>query len=104
MTRGKPVRSSTYATRLLVVPRSMPMMRDNLVSLPQRLTEVIDDGAQIRSRGQRLLERHQDRSPLPRIGRSIPRGGQGAGQASFLVAVAAEEPLALRDEPHARVV
>src|SRR5438445_41917 len=56
MTRGTPA-ASTWATRLLVVPRSMPTMRDmRLCVLSQGLAQVIDDGAQVGPRGQTLLE------------------------------------------------
>src|SRR6266850_4541202 len=72
ITRGNLVASSTYATRLLVVPRSMPMMRDTLVLslgglvLAQRLGQVLDHGAEVRPRGQRLLERGEHRGALRR--------------------------------------
>src|SRR5947209_2787733 len=61
MTTGRPVRSSTYATRLFVVPRSMPTMRAMLLlgSLAQRGRQVVDHGAQIGARGQCFLERVQ---------------------------------------------
>ena len=49
MTRGRPVLSSTYATRLLVVPRSIPTMRDMpLLGFSERFVDVVDDRAQIR--------------------------------------------------------
>src|SRR2546422_10239606 len=56
MTRGIPA-ASTWATRLLVVPRSMPTMRDmRLYVLSQGLAQVVDHGAQVGPRGQALLE------------------------------------------------
>src|SRR5438046_9375073 len=94
MTRGSPVASSTKATRLLVVPRSMPMMRDNLVSLTQRLPEVIDHGAQVGAGGQRLLERGQEGRP-PVRGRPIPHRRQRADQPRFFLGMAREQALAL---------
>src|SRR6266850_316549 len=78
MTRGNPVASSTYATRLLVVPRSMPMMRDTLV-LPLRLGQVVDHGAEVRPRGERLLERGEHRGALRRHG-GIPTRAERAGE------------------------
>src|SRR5437773_11470303 len=71
ITRGSPVVSSTYATRLFVVPRSMPMMRDMRLS-GECLGEIVDDGAEVRARGERLLECGQELRLVR--GRGVPRG------------------------------
>src|SRR6266508_2808371 len=48
---------STYATKLLVVPRSMPTMRDMaLFALSERVVQVVDHGREVGSLGQRHLE------------------------------------------------
>src|SRR5687767_2586172 len=90
MMRGSPVPSSTYATRLFVVPRSMPMMRDTLVPLPQRLRQVVDHGPQIRARGERGLHPRQHGGAVGRR-RRIPRLAQRAAHALLLVALARDE-------------
>src|SRR5262245_34626900 len=91
---GNAVASSTYATRLFVVPRARPMMRGNLISLTQRLTEVVDHGAQVRAGGQRLLEIGQDGRPASRA-RRVPRGGQRADQSGLFLGLARDQVLAL---------
>src|SRR5262245_15939092 len=95
MTRGRPVFSSTYATRLLVVPRSMPTMRD--IPLPgasERFVDVVDDGPEVRPRRERLLERRQRGGPLGGSGR-VPGLGQRAAQPRLFVLVARVQPLTL---------
>src|SRR5204863_4129815 len=78
ITRGSPVFSSTYATRLFVVPRSMPMMRDmSLLTLPEGDGQVVDDRAQVRAAPQRLLQRLQ----LPA---AVVAGGRVPGRAQRL--------------------
>src|SRR2546427_9941427 len=72
----------------------MPMMRDNLGSLTQRLPEVIDHGAQVGAGGQRLLERGQEGRP-PVRGRPVPRRRQRADQPRFFLGMAREQALAL---------
>src|SRR5687767_595680 len=74
MTLGIP--PSTYATRLLVVPRSMPTMRDMcILVLSERLAQVIDDGPEIRPRGERLLEpREQRRAVCALVHSGVPLG------------------------------
>src|SRR4030095_7506629 len=60
MTLGIP--PSTYATRLLVVPRSMPTMRDmRVLVLPERLAQVIDDGPEICPRREGVREPREQR-------------------------------------------
>src|SRR4026209_1910995 len=55
ITRGMP--PSRWAPRRLVVPRSMPTMRDiALFALSQRLGQVVDHGAQVRPSRETLLE------------------------------------------------
>src|SRR5215813_8928612 len=73
MTRGIPA-ASTWATRLLVVPRSMPTMRDmRLCVLSQGLAQVVDDRPQVGARGQVLLEALHERPPVhPAVHRGIP--------------------------------
>src|SRR6266516_1498612 len=71
MTRGIPA-ASTWATRLLVVPRSMPTMRDmRLCVLSQGLAQVLDDGAQVGPGGQALLESIDER---PTVRSAVHRG------------------------------
>src|SRR4030095_9607026 len=103
MTRGTP--PSTWATRLLVVPRSMPTMRDMALQiLPEGFAQVIDDGAQVGPRGQARLE------PLeqgPAIGAraqgGVPIGGS-AHDGLLLLALPLLQALPLRPEPGARLL
>src|SRR3972149_8190368 len=79
ITRGRPAVPSTNATRLLVVPRSMPTMRDMaFLALSQRLGEVVDDRREVRARRERLLARREHARPLAGVG-GVPRGGERAG-------------------------
>src|SRR3989338_1451435 len=79
ITRGRPAVPSTNATRLLVVPRSIPTMRDMaFLALSQRLGEVVDHRPQIRARRERLLARREHARPLAGVG-GVPRGGERAG-------------------------
>src|SRR5678815_2616725 len=72
MTFGTP--PSTYATRLLVVPRSMPTMRDmRLRVLSEGLAEVVDHRSEIRPSGQPVLE-PCDEGRLLGFGGAIPVG------------------------------
>src|SRR5438445_13614314 len=75
MTRGIPA-ASTWATRLLVVPRSMPTMRDMRAGVPSRgLAQVLDGGAQVSPRGQALLESIDERPTVrSAVHRGIPLG------------------------------
>src|SRR6266851_3221733 len=68
------IRPSVYATRLLVVPRSMPTMRDmRVLILSERVAQVVDHRAEIRPRGQSLLEPRQERFGVASgIGHPIP--------------------------------
>src|SRR5437899_4048044 len=75
----------------------MPMMRDNLISFTQRLTKVVDHGAQVRPRGQRRLALRQDRWPRFRR-RSVPRGRERTGEPRLLLVMAGEQPPALLGE------
>src|SRR3990167_791866 len=98
-TRGSPVFSSTNATRLLVVPRSMPTMRDMaFLALPQRLGEVVDDRSQIRARREGLPAGFEGAWPLGRVA-AVPRGSQGSDEPRLFVPEAAAQPLALGCEP-----
>src|SRR4029450_13400693 len=104
MTRGTPA-PSTYATRLLVVPRSMPTMRDmpSLV-LANRLGEIIDHRTQIGTRGQSLLESLEQRLPLlARVAGGIPFGSPGDQRVLFGL-VALLESLPLGTQPFRRLV
>src|SRR5688572_26724946 len=97
MIRGKPVVSSTYATRLFVVPRSMPMMRDTLVLLSQRLRQVVDDRPQIGARRERGLDPREHGGTLAGGGR-IPRLAELGAHALFLDPPSRGEPLPLLGE------
>src|SRR5262245_51385064 len=77
ITTGRPVRSSTKATRLLVVPRSIPTIRDMRLLFTQGGGQVVDHGPEIRSRGQRVREPVQRRRPVGRR-RRVPRLAQRA--------------------------
>src|SRR5438876_9739390 len=104
ITRGSPVFSSTYATRLFVVPRSMPMMRDMFVlGAAERRSQIIDDRAQIGTGRERRFERGESLRPVGRRGR-VPRGAELADDARFFSHAARNEPLALRHERGARGV
>src|SRR6185295_12346045 len=94
MTLGIP--PSTYATRLLVVPRSMPTMRDmRVLVLPERLAQVIDDGPEIRSRGEGVLEpREQRRAVGAPVDRGVPLGAPRHDR-RLRRRAAVEEPLPL---------
>src|SRR3972149_5004628 len=88
ITRGRPAVPATNATRLLVVPRSMPTMRDMaFLALSQRLGEVVDDRREVRARRERLLARREHARPLAGVG-GVPRGGERAGAPRLLAPVA----------------
>src|SRR5688572_24986237 len=97
MIRGSPVASSTYATRLFVVPRSMPMMRDTLVLLAQRLRQVVDDRREIGARRQRGLDAREHGRTLG-AGGPIPRPAELGAHALFLGAPSLREALPLLGE------
>src|SRR3990167_2952379 len=79
ITRGSPVFSSTYATRLLVVPRSMPTIRDmSVLTLSERGPQVVDHRAEIRPGRQRVLECGDEAGPLGRD-RRVPRLAERPG-------------------------
>src|SRR3990172_386514 len=111
--RARPSRSritlgtppSTYATRLLVVPRSMPTMRDMpLLSLPERVAQVIDHGAQVRPGGEPLLEPLEQRRAVSRPDHdSVPLSRPGR-DGLLLSCLTGPEPLALLAEPLPRDV
>src|SRR3972149_5990853 len=62
MTLGRP--PSMYATRLLVVPRSMPTMRDmGPAVLSQRVAEIVDDRGQIGAAGPDFLHAVEQLTP-----------------------------------------
>src|SRR3972149_12324470 len=95
-TRGRPVFQSTTATRLLVVPGSMPTMRDMaFLALSQRLGEVLDDRPEIRARRERPLARVEEARPLAGVAR-VPRGAERAGEPKLLLPVAGGQPGAPR--------
>src|SRR5438034_10796752 len=104
MTRGTPA-PSTYATRLFVVPRSMPTMRDmTSLVLSDRLGEIIDHRAQIGARGQPLLEPLEERLPLlARVDGGVPIRPRGDQRVLFGL-VALLESLPLRPQPFRRLV
>src|SRR5207249_680983 len=65
ITRGSPVVSSTYPTRLFVVPRSMPTIRDiAFLALAEGIVQVVDDRAEIGSDRERFLYRRERALPL----------------------------------------
>src|SRR5262245_59330853 len=102
MTRGSPVCSSTYATRLFVVPRSIPMILSMVgLALPclvlERLAQIVDHGPEIGAGRQALLELRQCPRPLRR-GRVIPRPRERTGEPGLLVVEARRESLALGRE------
>src|SRR5712692_9963501 len=98
ITRGSPVRSSTYATRLLVVPRSIPTMGGmGPLLLVQCFAEVRDHRAQIGARGERRLERLEHRRPLRGVG-GVPRLAQLTGQTRLFLSVTLSQPVALLPE------
>src|SRR5262245_56885904 len=97
--RGSPVASSTYATRLLVGPRSMPMIRGmRALFLSQDLIQILDDRSEIGSRGQRLLAGGEDARPIVHAG-AIPRFGQRPAQTGLFLAVSSIERGALLAQP-----
>src|SRR5262249_29703675 len=110
ITRGSPVFSSTYATRLFVVPRSIPMMRDmsfsraGRVRVAERVAEVVDDRAEICAGGERLLERSEHLRPIACARSGVPSRAQVAGDARVFRLAARDQPLALRRQRGARVV
>src|SRR5437016_13403552 len=72
ITRGSPVVSSTYPTRLFVVPRSMPTIRDiAFLVLSEGIGQVVDHRAEVRADRQRFLHRREPALP-PRGRRSAP--------------------------------
>src|SRR5262245_28159903 len=100
-TRGMP--PSTYATRLLVVPRSMPTMRGTrLPLLSERLAQVVDHRRQIRARGERFLEPPEQ----PRAIATFLDGGVPLRAPRFDLPVrllaTRQQPLALLAQPRAR--
>src|SRR6266850_6988665 len=103
MTRGTPP-PSTYPMRLLVVPRSMPTMRDMApFILSERLGEVVDNGAQIRAGRQTLLEARQKRLAVGAgVHCRVPLGLPG-DQRRLLRLPAIFEPLPLSTQPAGRL-
>src|SRR5262245_55728585 len=101
MTRGMP--RSTQATRLLVVPRSMPTMRGmRRQLLSEGIGEVLDDGPEIRPRGQALLE-------PPEQGGAVAAGVDGRVPVApprddrrLLARATVDQPLPLLGEPGPR--
>src|SRR6266436_9235917 len=104
MTRGTPA-PSTYATRLLVVPRSMPTMRDmTSLVLSDRLGEIVDHRAKVGPGGQPLLESLEQRFPVPpRVQGSIPFAADGDQRILFGL-VTLLEALPLGPQPFRRLV
>src|SRR5262245_30790120 len=102
ITSGSP--PSTYATRLFVVPRSMPTMRDmRLLVLSERLAEVLDDRAQVRTGRERMLEPLQQRTPIAApVHRGVPRG-RAAHDVRGQLLLTREQPVALGPEPGRRL-
>src|SRR5256885_1529079 len=85
----------------------MPMMRDTLVlplgdiALAQGLGQVVDHGAEIGPRGERLLEDGEDRRALRRR-RSVPARGERTAEPGVLVPQPCPQPVALPRERRAR--
>src|SRR4030095_15582239 len=102
ITRGTPC-WSTYATRLLVVPRSMPTMRDMLcLILSERVPQIVDDRAKIGARGQPLLEpREEGPAVSTRVHGPIPLAGPSHQRVLFRL-LAAGQALPLGPQPFAR--
>src|SRR3989454_6930314 len=97
ITRGRPVSSSTYATRLLVVPRSMPMMRDMLSRaffLAQRLPQILDDGLEISPGGESLFEELPELR-TPRVVGGVPGRAERSGQLRVCLPQPLPQPLPL---------
>src|SRR5574341_202966 len=81
ITFGSPVSSSRYATRLLVVPRSMPTIRDmSVLTLSECRVEVVDHRAQVRPGRQRFLEGTDEAPPIGG-GRGVPCLAELPGEA-----------------------
>src|SRR5207245_5563579 len=97
ITRGSPVVSSTYPTRLFVVPRSMPTIRDiAFLVLSEGIGQVVDHRAEVRADRQRFLHRRE--AALPRRGRrSVPVLAERPDEPGLLVPQPRREPVALGD-------
>src|SRR5262249_11720493 len=102
ITRGMP--PSTWATRLLVVPRSMPTMRDMvLLALSQRVTQVVDHGAQVGPGGEPLLEPLEEGLAVAApVHEPVPLG-KARDHRLRLRCVARLQPAALLAQPRGRV-
>src|SRR5690349_5121759 len=100
MTRGSPVVSSTYATRLFVVPRSIPMM-DGIRLLAERFGQILDHRTQVGAGGERGLERGEH---LRAIGgrRAVPATAQRPREPPVFVLQACAQGRPLVDERGAR--
>src|SRR5947208_1037980 len=98
ITRGSPVFSSTYATRLLVVPRSMPTMRDiAFQAFPEGVVQVVDHRAEVRARRQRFLHGGEHALPLRRRG-GIPPLGERPHEPGVLLLQPDHQTIARGDE------
>src|SRR3970282_2146199 len=95
MTLGKP--PSMYATRLLVVPRSMPTMRDmGMGFLSEGFAQIVDDRGQIGAHGQDFLHAVEQLTPeVVSIARRAPPPVDGGPPPPAHV----EQPLLLRPPP-----
>src|SRR3990167_8345139 len=93
---------STQATRLLVVPRSMPTMRNMaVVTLSERVAQVVDHGLQICPRRQRLLELLERRPAVAaRVDEPVPLR-KAPEQRGLPGRLPLEEPPPLFGEPYA---
>src|SRR5687768_6007776 len=72
----------------------MPMMRDTLVPLSQRLRQVVDHRPQIGARGERGLHPRKHGGAVG-LWRRIPRLAQRAANELLLVALARDETVPL---------
>src|SRR5215510_9379227 len=109
MTTGRPVLSSTYATRLLVVPRSMPTMRSTMsVAYSVLLAfegsrEIVDHCAEVGPCRQRVLERGEG-GRLAGDGGGVPGLAQRPGDLRLGLGHTGFEPRALLGQRGARGV
>src|SRR5712691_3521286 len=98
ITRESPVFSSTYATRLFVVPRSMPTIRDiAFLALPEGVVQVVDHRAEVRADRQRLLHGSEHALPLRRLG-GVPPLTERPDEPDLIVPQPRHQAVALDDE------
>src|SRR5438552_2341726 len=98
ITRGSPVVSSTYPTRLFVVPRSMPTIRDiAFLALAEGIVQVVDDRAEVGSDRERFLYRRERALPLRGSG-GVPLLAERPDEPRLFVPQPRRQAVALGDE------